>query len=281
MNESARYLSKLTTPFEFELHLRATMRNSLVTVLLCATMISAASSPGVRADLITLGTSKDASIFSESSNNNGAGSLYAGVAGNIVGTRRALLGFNIAGSIPAGSTINSVTLTITQTRHGPSAIAESLELRPLLETWGEGVGTAKGVGSAPTAGAVTWNFRQFGSNAWSTSGGSYGPASGLALFGLSNFTATTFSSQPGLVADVQNWLNNPGTSYGWILKYVNETTEFGAREIASKENAVAAWRPALTISYTAIPEPNSFALLGAAAIAMTRFRLRRRKLGCP
>ncbi len=254
------------------------MNINIVTALLFATIFPSASSSVVRGDLITLGTSKDASMFSESNNNNGLGNLYTGVAGNIIGIRRALLQFNISGSIPAGATINSVSLRLTQTRQGSSAIAESLEIRPLLATWGEGTGTNKGVGNAATAGAVTWNSRQFGSNAWSAAGGSYGAASGSAVFGLTNFVATTFSSQPGMVADVQNWLNNPSLNNGWILKYVNETTGFGAREIASKENAVAAWRPQLTIDFTPIPEPNALMLLGAAAMVMTRYRFSRRRV---
>ncbi len=241
-------------------------------------MISAAGSSVVRADMMTFTTNKDSSIFSESNNNNGAGSLYTGAAGNILGIRRALLGFNIS-AIPAGSTINSVTLTITQTRTGPSAIAEPFEIRPLSAVWGEGTGTQQGVGSTPTASAVTWNSRQFGSNLWATPGGSYGAASGTTTLGTGTFAGGvfTFSSQPGMVADVQSWLNSPGTNNGWILKAVSETTGFGARQISSKEDVVTARRPLLTVNYTlaVVPEPNSFVLLGASAMFLSGFRLGR------
>jgi PEP-CTERM motif len=250
------------------------MRKTSIAQLVYSLVVVTVVGSFVRGDLITIGTLKDASIFNESNNNNGAGNLYTGVAGSVVGIRRALLQFDIASSIPVGSTINSVSLRLTQTRHGPNAIVESMEIRPLLAFWGEGTGANAGTGNAPTAGAVTWNFREFNTNAWSP-GGSFGPASGSASFGLTNFTATTFSSQPAMVTDVQSWLNTPATNFGWLLKYVNETTGFGAREIASKENATASWRPQLTIDFTPIPEPSSMTLLAMAAMATTRFRRRR------
>ena len=57
---------------------------------------------------VTANPEKDNSIYSESENSNGLGKLYSATTcdGNF---RRALLEFDIAGSIPAGATIAIVS----------------------------------------------------------------------------------------------------------------------------------------------------------------------------
>src|SRR5258708_765354 len=64
-----------------------------------------------RADQITLTPLRDNTIFSESNSlSNGAGGgLFAGNTNNGA-TRRALLAFDVAGSVPAGSTITGAQL---------------------------------------------------------------------------------------------------------------------------------------------------------------------------
>src|SRR5262245_43471445 len=64
---------------------------------------------------VVLSPVDDNSVFQESPTfSNGAGIyLYSGQAGQIgFGARRALLKFDVAGSVPAGSTIDSVSLRL-------------------------------------------------------------------------------------------------------------------------------------------------------------------------
>src|SRR5262245_48372919 len=65
------------------------------------------------ADTITIGASRDTTIFENPAGNaNGGGPvLFAGTNG-MNSPRRGLLGFDIAGNVPAGATITSVQLTL-------------------------------------------------------------------------------------------------------------------------------------------------------------------------
>ena len=106
---------------------------------------------------IVLGTSKDNTLYSESGAlSNGAGVyFFAGELGTTghSAIRRGVIAFDIADSIPAGSTINSVTLTLHVSRTAPSFAALTVELHRLLADWGEGTsdaGTPGGMGAPAT-----------------------------------------------------------------------------------------------------------------------------------
>ena len=69
-----------------------------------------------------------------------------------------------------------------------------------------------------------------------------------------------------MVADVQEWLDNPADNHGWILKNVDETSMSTFRVFYSRQTATAAWRPQLTIEYQMVPEPASLAMAGVAVV---------------
>ena len=56
----------------------------------------------------------------------------------------------------------------------------------------------------------------------------------------------TWASTPQMVADVQSWLNDPATNFGWLVKG-DETTNITAKRFESSESGSP---PALTINYT-------------------------------
>lgn len=235
----------------------------------------------VQGEIVAIIPSIDNSIFSESSNSNALGSLFAGRNSQALpGIRRALLQFDIAGSIPAGATINSVSLGLFQLGRGAGATLETFQLHPLLSSWGEGTSTASGgSGAVATTGDATWNHRFFSTDLWVTPGGDWGSISGTAMIGTTNNTLYTFASQPGLVADVQSWLDSPTSNFGWILRAANESILSNSREFASSENATFSQRPTLVIDFIAVPEPGSIMLTGALIILVVcrrQFRLNSR-----
>ena len=68
---------------------------------------------------------------------NGAGQhFFSGKTDSSALLRRGLITFDIAGSIPAGSTIESVTLTLNMSK--TSSGTQTIELHRLLADWGEG-----------------------------------------------------------------------------------------------------------------------------------------------
>src|SRR5262245_34209367 len=94
---------------------------------------------------------------------NGAGQhLYVGKTGFTAGNkiRRAVVQFDLA-AIPAGSTINTATLTLNVSR--PNNGAQTVELHRLLNSWGEGNSDAgpgaEGDGAPSASGDATWIHR--------------------------------------------------------------------------------------------------------------------------
>jgi hypothetical protein len=233
---------------------------AIAILAVCGTTAPAAS--------ISLVPSQDNTIFSENDNSNALGSLFAGETVDQK-FRRAIFEFVLAGKIPAGSIVNSVTLSLTQTKIGPAGVA-AFELHPVTAAWGQGTSIGSGMGGAPTAGDATWNYRFYNTSAWSTPGGDFGPMSGTTTIGLSD-SVYTFSSQPGMVADVQHWLDNPASNFGWVLKAADETLGVvTAREFGSLENGFPV-QPTLTVNYT-VPEPGIVALLGLGTALLIGFR---------
>jgi hypothetical protein len=196
------------------------------------------------------------------------------VGGLVTGSaNRALLFFDIAASVPADATINSVTLELTNVSRAPGP-ASDFELHRQLKSWTEGAGA----GIQPAAdGEVTWDSRAHNVELWDAPGGLAGTDFAAAISGDLNTGGDTlvFSSTSGLVADVQAWLDAPAGNFGWMLLSDDETSARTARRIASRESADA---PLLTIDYTPVPEPA--ALTAATAAAALGFGLARRRGRC-
>jgi PEP-CTERM motif len=236
-------------------------------------MVAVLCAPDARGATVSVNPSQDNSIYAENNNSNAAGSIFVGRTNGSLGTtiRRGLIQFDIASNIPAGATINSVSLTLQTLIDGPAAANQILELHALSAAWGEGTSSGVGTGAAPTTGDATWNFRLFNSSVWTNSGGDFGATSGTTTLG--GGSQSVFSSQPGMVADVQNWLNNPASNFGWILKYSDETTLGTARAFGSRESQ-ASQRPTLTIDYAPVPEPGSLIMFAVGAFLLTSRRRR-------
>ena len=211
------------------------------------------------ADLVSVGASQDNSMFSEAGDvnndlSNGAGDyLFSGATkdsspGSPI-LRRALLAFDVAAAVPAGSTINSVTLTlfVSRTKTGN----ETVDLHRVLADWGEGTSHAvseEGQGATATTNDATWSHRLWNSATWTTPGGDFvASPSGTTTVGNQNNFYSWSSAQ--MAADVQAWLDTPVSNYGWIV-IGNETDSRVAKRFNSRENADSSRRPELEIDFT-------------------------------
>ena len=200
---------------------------------------------------VSLNPSKDNTLYESDtgSSSNGAGAyLFVGKT-NSGSIRRAVIAFDIAGQIPTGSTIKSVTLTLHMSR--TQAGAETSEVHRLLADWGEGISDAigtEGGGTTSTSGDATWIHRFFETDAWQTPGGDFSTtaSASTSVSGTGNYT---WGSTAQLVADVQAWLDDPSSNFGWIL-LGNEDDNQTAKRFDSKENSAAANRPVLAVSFT-------------------------------
>jgi spore coat protein A len=224
--------------------MRAASR-AFVSALLSVVWAAAAS-----ADVVTLGASKDNTIYSESgAESNGAGDyLFAGATKDGP-LRRALLAFDVAGAIPAGSIVTAATLTLYMSRTRTQN--QTVSLYRVLADWGEGTSDAsgeEGAGAPATTGDATWTHRFYPGTAWATAGGDFAAtASASAMVG--NQTTYYSWSGPGLLADVQAWLDAPASNFGWIVRG-NESTTRVVKRFDSRDNNDPSRRPALELTFT-------------------------------
>ncbi len=145
---------------------------------------------------------------------------------------RGLVEFDLSG-IPAGSTIISATLSM-YVHYAESTTPQPVALYAMTEAWSHGSGDSatpdgfEGGGFAAMDGDSTWQDEIYNTDAgqavpWSmppipiTGSDPHLPfASMPSATAMVSGTAGTFC-WTGLTSDVQNWLNNPSSNYGWIL----------------------------------------------------------------
>ena len=202
---------------------------------------------------ITIGASKDNTLYesADGSLSNGSGEhLFVGRSNTSNTSRRAVIAFDIASSIPAGSTISSVTLTLNMSRAVQAPGPQTLALHSLTADWGEGSSDAdgnEGSGASSTSGDATWVHSFFSATKWGSAGGDFsGTASATAS--VVGIGAYTWGSTSQMVNDVQGWLDNPSSNFGWLLQG-NESTNKTTKRFDSRENGTPSNRPALTVEY--------------------------------
>ena len=101
----------------------------------------------VNAELVSIVAGRDNTIFSESGKSAGAASTLFSGQNNSGSPRRALLWFNVAGSIPAGSTVHSAALILHLSRAAQTeTMAREFAGHRLLSDWGGGTSGRGGPG---------------------------------------------------------------------------------------------------------------------------------------
>jgi hypothetical protein len=185
---------------------------------------------------------------------NGAGSqLFIGRTGLDAAykRRRALLRFDIAGSLPDDATIVWAELSLRQTKAAPGSPPAVAGLHRVLAAWGEGASNAigpEGQGAPAEAGDATWHHRLFPDALWASPGGEFEVTASATTTVGQALETFTWSCTPGLLADLDSWRNNPVSNHGWIL-VGGEAAGFSAHRFASRENATVEHRPMLTVVY--------------------------------
>ena len=194
-----------------------------------------AAGGSVTADTVSLGASKDNTLFSTNGEtSNGAGdSLFSGRTGGGGGDgtrQRAVLAFDVAAAVPAGSRIAAAELTLTLRSAGNRGGEEVHALHRLREDWGEGESNGSGGQGAPAApGDATWLHTFYPDEFWTTEGGDFDPASSASRLIGEEAGPYTWPSSDALVADVQAWLDEASTSYGWLV--LGNESETGTAQV--------------------------------------------------
>ncbi len=134
-------------------------------------------------------------------------------------------------TLPQGAVIQAVTITLNVT----SSSKQSYQLYELKQNWTEPGAT----------------FRKFSAASnWGTVGANGAADRGTTVLGTLTATSkgkVTVTLNAAGIAVVQNWINNPGSNFGFIFQnYANSNT---ALKFDSREATNAANRPKLSVTY--------------------------------
>jgi hypothetical protein len=224
--------------------------------LILAAVVATIAPIAARAATIDINPSKDNTLYeyvaSDGDRSNALGDhFFAGMTAQAE-IRRGVIAFDIAGNIPAGSTITSVTLTLNMSR--TISGDETVELHKLLADWGEGTSNAnseEGQGAPATPNDATWRHRFYDTVFWTNMGGDFSLTTSASQvvgdIGLYVWTSAQ------MVADVQSWLDDPTNNFGWLV-LGDESTSPTSKRFDTRESATP---PVLTVEYT---EPAPFTL---------------------
>jgi hypothetical protein len=223
-------------------------RSKILLALIVTIVLRCTAANSVNAATISIMPSKDNTLYqyvpADGDRSNGAGfHFFAGE--NAMGElRRGVLAFDVAGRIPAGSTITAVSLSMNMSM--TPAGARTVELHKLLADWGEGTSHApsgEGDGAPATPNDATWRHRFFDTIFWTTQGGDFSAtvSASQSVGGIGQYTW----SSAQMVADVQSWLDNPASNFGWLV-LGDESAAATAKRFDTRESASP---PVLTIEF--------------------------------
>lgn len=190
------------------------------------------------------------------------GGLFSGltiIKGDVEGMR-SMIEFDVAAELPADLNIESARLEMTVVK-SPNTNMFDFTLHVATTDWNEGPASTGpdpfGSGAAASAGDSTWEHTNFDTEFWNTPGGDFltSPSATTTVAGVSDDPYIWDSSE--MVADIQNWIENPETNFGWFI-LGNENRDFQptVRAFASREFFIASARPKLIIEGTLPPSPS-------------------------
>jgi hypothetical protein len=219
--------------------------------MLCLGFAASAAVAGT----IELPALKDNTLYQSNSGSlsNGSGpSVFVGR--NAMGAeRRTVIAFDVASAVPENEVVVSATLRLrmVQTITGISQISTHV----LLADWGEGTSVALdgngGSGAPSQPGDATWIHTFFPDETWGSAGGDFvAAASATVNVGGEAFYNWT---SPQMAADVNAWLDDPSSNFGWLLR-TNTPGAPTAKRFSSRE-AVASFAPKLILVTEPVAEP--------------------------
>ncbi|MEL6255819.1 MAG: DNRLRE domain-containing protein [Bacteroidota bacterium] len=210
-------------------------------------------SPAFAQDTLSIVADRDNSLYESGTgdvSNGSGGELFIGRidrSSNFL--RRALIHFDLS-AIPAGATIDSVSLSLFVSRSAPGSGNQPASLHKMLSDWGEGASNAGlngGLGDEAENDDATWVHTFSPSSTWNTPGGDF-EATATVNTTLGLVGAYTVSGGT-MVDDIQGWVDDSTTNFGWVI-LGNENMRKSAKKLDSREGNFEERKPTLTVFYT-------------------------------
>ena len=179
--------------------------------------------------VLSLTATQDTSILKESANSNYGSSTTLQVDGSP--DIAALLKWDLS-AIPAGSSIQNVTLTVNLTDNSD----DTYQIYRLKRDWQES--------------QTTWNnFASGSSNRWQSAGAAGSLDRDSTVLGrvTGDTGSRTFSLNTAGVAVVQSWVNNTAANFGFIIQDYDDA--INGLDFRSREYGTATSRPRLNVTY--------------------------------
>ncbi|NUP90795.1 MAG: DNRLRE domain-containing protein [Candidatus Sumerlaeia bacterium] len=220
---------------------------------LAVSLLSAALAAALPAGTVTISgaTNVDDATLYENSPGGNAGAFpgfFAGLNGN-GSPRRGVIRFDVS-AIPPGSTVTGVTLSLEVDHLGGGTLADTHTVHRLFGPWTEGAGSGTGGngggGGTSSPGGVTWSARADGLRLWDSPGGDFVEAPSASAHVGTGLGSVAFTG-PGLVEDVQLWLDHALGNGGWLIRGTEIEPGTARRYVSSEGNAATA--PRLTVAY--------------------------------
>ncbi|MEY2489106.1 MAG: hypothetical protein QOC70_1048 [Verrucomicrobiota bacterium] len=221
---------------------------------LTALLVFAVMRGATFADTVSFVPQKDNTLYQDAAGqiSNGQGPyLYAGKTG-AAALRRGLVAFDLA-SIPTNATVTDATLSMALSQPSLNSTPVDISLTKASRAWGEGASNAGdpgGAGIQAEAGDATWLHTFYDTSFWITPGGDFS-ATLSATTPVMQSGIYTWSGS-GLLADVQAWVSNSATNFGWVI-LGNEIDSGRAQRFNTRENTNDP--PRLTVTYQ-LPFPS-------------------------
>jgi hypothetical protein len=247
--------------------------------------------PAGRCAQVQVTPSADTTLVETAPDNNLGGACILNVGTAHTGTRnRGLFQFDLTGVLPENAVVTRTELVLSVTGESVNGvIPASFSLHRMLRAWGEGnkgdpncppeSGNSPGVGVFASQNEATWNHRfAMTPNTWGAPGGAEGidfAAGSSAETGVSGTGDSPyhFTDSAAMDADVQFWMSNPRSNFGWMLICDTEEDVGTARRFGSHEDPFNA--PVLLVDYTVVPEPGTLTLFGLISAFLGFVRCRR------
>lgn len=216
-----------------------------------AATASSSVTPTVITRTIVLTPTKDNTLYEDNAGatSNGVGAFFFVGKTNGDSIRRGLLAFDVAGQVPPGARVVSATLQLQMSKTTGGAVA--VALHRAQADWGEGTSDAsgnEGSGVSATTGDATWLHTHFDTALWQTPGGDFVPTA-TASITVDGIGAYLWPSSPAMVAEVQGWLDDSTTNFGWVVMG-DESSNRTTKRFVSRESGSPTSRPQLTVVYT-------------------------------